>query len=169
MGSRNVLSDLDARLVRQGDHLRLWDALRAHLRELEGVWGTTFAVWAPNAQRVSVVGDFNDWDGRVHGMRLRAECGVWEIFVPLELTGTTISTSWWDLTATYYPCGQTRSGFAHELRPATASVVMPPSAHLWSDAKWLARRGETSGRDRPIAIYECTSAHGSARARRVDC
>ena len=150
----NVLSELDARLIRQGTHLRLWDVLGAHLRELEGVWGTTFAVWAPNARRVSVVGDFNDWDGRVHGMRLRAECGVWEIFIPTELTGNHYKYELVGPDGNLLPLRADPMGFAHELRPATASIILPPSAHLWSDAKWLARRGETSRRDRPSAIYE---------------
>jgi 1,4-alpha-glucan branching enzyme len=82
-----VLSEVDAQLIREGNHLRLWEALGAHLRELDGVRGTSFAVWAPNARWVSVVGDFIDWDGRIHGMRFRGECGVWEIFIPIEVGG----------------------------------------------------------------------------------
>ena len=77
-----VLGDLDAYLFGEGTHLRLYDVMGAHVRTIDGVDGTAFAVWAPNARRVSVVGDFNDWDGRRHPMRLRLECGVWEIFVP---------------------------------------------------------------------------------------
>jgi 1,4-alpha-glucan branching enzyme len=124
-----VLSELDTRLIRQGNHLRLWDVLGAHLRELEGVCGTTFAVWAPNARRVSVVGDFNDWDGRVHGMRLRAECGVWELFIPIELTGNHYKYELVGPDDNLLPLRADPVGFAHELRPATASIVVPPSRH----------------------------------------
>jgi 1,4-alpha-glucan branching enzyme len=149
-----VLSDLDTRLIWQGNHLRLWEALGAHLRELEGVRGTSFAVWAPNARRASVVGDFNDWNGRVHAMRLRAECGVWEIFIPTELTGNHYKYELVGPDGSLLPLKTDPIGFAHELRPATASIVMPPSRHFWSDAHWVERRGEFSRRDRPIAIYE---------------
>jgi 1,4-alpha-glucan branching enzyme len=149
-----VLSDLDTRLIRQGNHLRLWEVLGAHLRELEGVRGTTFAVWAPNARRVSVVGDFNDWDGRVHAMRFRGECGVWEIFIPVELAGNYYKYELVGPDDNLLPLRADPVGFAHELRPATASIVVPPGTHVWSDAQWMERRGEISQRDRPIAIYE---------------
>jgi 1,4-alpha-glucan branching enzyme len=149
-----VLGELDAQLIREGNHLRLWEALGAHVRELEGVRGTTFAVWAPNARRVSVVGDFNAWDGRVHAMRLRAECGVWELFIPIDLTGKYYKYELVGPDGNLLPLRADPVGFAHELRPATASIVTPPSAHVWDDAPWMERRGETSRRDRPIAIYE---------------
>ncbi|HEY5505016.1 MAG TPA: hypothetical protein VIK28_07650, partial [Sedimentisphaerales bacterium] len=77
-----VLGELDVWLLAEGSHLRPFECLGAHLRELEGVSGTAFSIWAPDAQRVSLVGDFNSWDGRRHPMRLRRECGVWEIFMP---------------------------------------------------------------------------------------
>jgi 1,4-alpha-glucan branching enzyme len=77
-----VLGEMDVWLLAEGSHLRPFERLGAHLCEIDGVAGTAFAVWAPDAQRVSVVGDFNTWDGRRHPMRLRRECGVWEIFLP---------------------------------------------------------------------------------------
>ena len=77
-----VLGEMDVWLLAEGSHLRPFERLGAHLCEIDGVPGTAFAVWAPDAQRVSVVGDFNTWDGRRHPMRLRRECGVWEIFLP---------------------------------------------------------------------------------------
>src|SRR5690606_32635199 len=77
-----ILGDLDVYLIAEGRHLRLYEKLGAHPTSMDGVTGTTFAVWAPNARRVSVVGDFNGWDGRRHPMRFRAACGVWEIFIP---------------------------------------------------------------------------------------
>src|SRR3546814_6663995 len=80
-----LLGDLDMHLIAQGRHRQLADCLGAHVVTLQGVAGTRFAVWAPNARRVAVVGDFNEWDGRKHPMRLRRECGVWEVFVPGEI------------------------------------------------------------------------------------
>src|SRR3546814_8371175 len=77
-----LLGDLDMHLIAQGRHRQLADCLGAHVVTLQGVAGTRFAVWAPNARRVAVVGDFNEWDGRKHPMRLRRDCGVWEVFVP---------------------------------------------------------------------------------------
>jgi hypothetical protein len=82
-----VLGDTDIWLLAEGTHLRPWERLGAHLREMDGVKGVAFAVWAPNARRVSVVGDFNNWDGRRHMMRLRRECGVWEVFAPHVAVG----------------------------------------------------------------------------------
>ena len=78
----SLLGELDVHLLAEGTHLRIYDRLGAHPREIDGVAGVAFAVWAPNARRVSVVGDFNNWDGRRHPMRLRPEAGVWEIFIP---------------------------------------------------------------------------------------
>ncbi len=77
-----VLGELDVHLMAEGTHLRIYERLGAHPIEIDGVDGVAFAVWAPNAQRVSVVGDFNDWDGRRHPMRKRVEAGVWELFIP---------------------------------------------------------------------------------------
>ncbi|NNG45665.1 MAG: 1,4-alpha-glucan branching enzyme, partial [Deltaproteobacteria bacterium] len=77
-----VLSDFDIHLLGEGTHLELYRKLGSHLAEMEGVPGVTFAMWAPNAERVSVVGDFNHWDGRRHPMRNRGECGIWEMFLP---------------------------------------------------------------------------------------
>ena len=84
-----LLGEMDAYLIAEGNHLRLYEKLGAHPMELEGVAGVAFLVWAPNARRVSVVGDFNGWDGRRHPMRKRVECGVWELFVPGIARGET--------------------------------------------------------------------------------
>ena len=77
-----VLSEFDLHLIGEGTHYRLYDTLGAHVREIDGLRGVQFAVWAPNAERVSVVGDFNAWDGRVHPMRSRGGSGIWELFLP---------------------------------------------------------------------------------------
>ena len=82
-----ILGDIDVWLLAEGTHYRPYEKMGAHLTEIDGVSGVCFAVWAPNARRVSVVGDFNNWDGRRHMMRLRPECGVWEIFVPHMVVG----------------------------------------------------------------------------------
>ncbi|MGP6189202.1 MAG: 1,4-alpha-glucan branching protein GlgB [Vulcanimicrobiaceae bacterium] len=149
-----ILGDVDIWLIGQGTHKHLWEVLGAHVRELEGVRGTTFAVWAPNARRVSVVGDFNIWDGRVHSMRFRGECGVWEIFIPQELADNHYKYEIVGPSGNVLPLRADPLGYSHELRPGTASIVVPPSKHHWTDAEWMEKRAETSRRDRPISIYE---------------
>ncbi len=150
-----LLGDLDLYLMGEGRHQQLHRALGAHPMLVEGVQGTRFAVWAPNAQRVSVVGDWNGWDGRVHPMRQRLPQGVWELFIPdvgsgarykFEIAPNTGGPPF--LKAD--PCAA-----ASELPPATASVVCAESAYEWGDAEWIARRRQQrEGLDRPMAIYE---------------
>jgi 1,4-alpha-glucan branching enzyme len=149
-----LLGATDAWLIAEGKHLRLWEVLGAHPRTVDGVEGTAFAVWAPNARRVSVVGDFNGWDGRVHPMRFRAECGVWEIFIPGDLAGASYKYELIGRSGALLPLKSDPFAFASEVRPANASLVMPPSRHLWADDRWMKERGERIGRDRPISIYE---------------
>ena len=115
-----VLGDLDVWLMGEGSHLRPYEVLGATQRQLLGVAGTSFAVWAPNATRVSVVGDFNGWDGRRHPMRLRRECGVWEIFVPGVGSGA-------DQAGIHR--GVRRSGDAGHLAPSCGCV--PRSLPAW--------------------------------------
>ena len=137
-----------------GDCFRIQRLLGAHLVQIEGVTGVAFAVWAPNARRVSVVGTFNDWDGRCHSMRLRRECGVWEIFIPglqggefykFEIVGAAGET----LPLKADPCG-----FFTERSPRTASIVYDLDHFTWHDEEWLARRADAGARQAPIAIYE---------------
>jgi 1,4-alpha-glucan branching enzyme len=145
-----VLGDIDAWLLAEGSHLRPYEILGATPRHMDGVAGTSFAVWAPNASRVSVVGEFNLWDGRRHPMRLRRECGVWEIFLPGVLAGTAYKFELLDANGRLLP--QKADPFARqsELRPATASVVavMPPVA-VPSPA-----RAAANGLAAPMSIYE---------------
>lgn len=118
-----VLGELDVWLLAEGSHLRPFERLGAHRRELEGVSGTTFAVWAPGARRVSVVGEFNHWDGRRHPMRLRRECGVWEIFLPGVGSGQCYKFELLAADGRVLPLKADPYGFAAEMRPSTASVT----------------------------------------------
>lgn len=148
-----LLGETDSHLIAEGTHWRLYDVLGAHCTEISGVTGTHFAVWAPNARRVSVVGGFNQWDGRRHSMRLRPECGVWEIFVPGAIEG-----------ALYKYEIKGRDGalrlkadpvaFGAEQPPATASRVMATSRYPWSDDGWMKTRADANQRSSPISIYE---------------
>jgi 1,4-alpha-glucan branching enzyme len=149
-----LLGDVDAHLIAEGTHYRLWDVLGAHRRRVDGIDGVTFAVWAPNARRVSVVGDFNGWDGRRHPMRKRIECGVWEIFVPnvrgearykYEIEGAhgALLALKSDPLARYA-----------EVRPGNASIVYDDGAFAWSDAAWLAHRAAGIEPNAPISAYE---------------
>jgi hypothetical protein len=118
-----IIGDLDAWLLAEGSHLRPFERLGAHLREIDGVKGVTFAVWAPDAQRVSVIGDFNTWDGRRHPMRLRRECGVWELFIPRLEAGACYKYEIRARDGRVLPHKADPYGFAAELRPSTASIV----------------------------------------------
>jgi 1,4-alpha-glucan branching enzyme len=129
------------------------DLLGARRQEIDGIGGTLFAVWAPNAQRVSVVGDFNDWDGRCHPMRRHPESGIWELFVPGLETGR---YKFEILTAASGEVLLKSDPFARwtEQRPATASLVPAATGHSWRDAEWMESRARTQALDRPISIYE---------------
>ncbi len=149
-----VLGDMDVYLIGEGRHLRLHEQLGAHFRRIDGVDGVAFAVWAPNAKRVSVVGDFNAWDGRRHPMRLRTGAGVWEIFVPELEAGSRYKFELLGPDFALLPLKADPFAFAAELPPATASVVAEAGSAHWGDEQWLARRGAASKRDAPMSIYE---------------
>ncbi|AJE47782.1 1,4-alpha-glucan branching protein GlgB [Celeribacter indicus] len=148
-----VLGEIDEYLLGEGTHRRLWRALGAHVTEHEGTRGTHFAVWAPNARRVSVVAGFNGWDGRRHVMRRRGATGVWEFFMPGIGEGEAykyeILGAHGELHLKSDPVG-----FGAQHPPETASVVRDISGYGWHDASWMERRAATSRRDRPISIYE---------------
>jgi len=149
-----LLSDYDLYLIGEGNHFEKYKILGAHVCEHEGVSGVSFAVWAPNAQRVSVVGNFNHWDGRVHPMRVRGGSGVWELFVPELCEGEVykfeIRTQSGDILLKVDPYAQQM-----ELRPATACIVHDPGDYQWHDHDWMeARRTYGPPMDRPINIYE---------------
>jgi 1,4-alpha-glucan branching enzyme len=164
-----LLSDFDLRLIAEGNHFRLWQVLGAHIVELPSpfanhqspvasVRGVRFAVWAPNALRVSVVGDFNRWDGRVHPMRFRHEAGVWELFLPEEILGGTEGLLYkFEVKGRYGGYLQLKAdpvGFYHEVRPKSASIVWDIGRYRWNDDEWLSRRQEVQRLDKPISIYE---------------
>jgi 1,4-alpha-glucan branching enzyme len=148
------LGDLDVHLLAEGRHLGAYDRLGAHPATLEGIEGVAFAVWAPNARRVSVVGDFNNWDGRRHCMRLRHGCGVWEIFIPGLGAGERYKYEIKAQDGTVLPLKADPVAFYAEQPPRTASIVAPPSEFPWSDADWMEARARASERSAPISIYE---------------
>ncbi|MGF1627836.1 MAG: 1,4-alpha-glucan branching protein GlgB [Kiloniellaceae bacterium] len=149
-----VLGEMDEHFIGEGSHLGLWQVLGAHPTSLDGVAGVHFAVWAPAAQRVSVVGSFNHWDGRRHPMRLRGATGVWEIFLPEVGEGAHYKYEIRGADGVVQPLKADPVGFGAEHPPATASVVRDLGGRHWRDEAWMAGRAETGRRDRPIAIYE---------------
>ncbi len=149
-----VLGELDEHLIGEGAHRRLWDVLGAHLMSHEGVEGTHFAVWAPNAIRVSVVGDFNGWDGRRHLMRRRGQTGVWEIFIPGLGEGESYKYELLDRHGNVLPQKADPIGFGSEHPPKTASVIRQLNGHDWSDDSWMSKRALLQRIDQPISIYE---------------
>jgi 1,4-alpha-glucan branching enzyme len=149
-----VLGPVDDFLIAEGTHLRLYDKLGAHQISHEGATGVHFAVWAPNARRVSVVGDFNDWDGRRHVMRSRRDIGVWEIFIPDIGAGRHYKFEIIGLDGRLRPLKSDPFAFAAELRPSTASLTTAPPAHVWGDAAHRASWTGIDPRRVPISIYE---------------
>ncbi len=149
-----VLGPVDDFLIAEGTHLRLYDKLGAHQISHEGATGIHFAVWAPNARRVSVVGDFNDWDGRRHVMRSRRDIGVWEIFIPDIGAGRHYKFEIIGLDGRLRPLKSDPFAFAAELRPSTASLTTAPPAHVWGDEAHRANWTGIDARRVPISIYE---------------
>jgi 1,4-alpha-glucan branching enzyme len=147
-----TLGDLDLHLAMEGRHEELYARLGAHVREIDGVAGTAFAVWAPNARGVAVVGEFNTWDGRLNPMRTLGSSGIWELFVPGVEEGAKykfeIRTQDGQLRIKADPVA-----FAAEVPPANASVVHRPK-HVWSDSEWLERRAAGDPLREPVSIYE---------------
>ena len=149
-----VLGQMDDHLMVEGTHRLLYERLGAHPMTHEGVDGSHFAVWAPNARRVSVVGDFNRWDGRRHQMRKRIDSGLWEIFAPGIREGAVYKYEIADRRGVVQPLKADPFGFAGELRPSTASVVARTDNFTWHDAAHMAARAAGDPRRRPLSIYE---------------
>ena len=149
-----VLGPLDDHLLVEGAHQRLYERLGAQLVTHEGVEGTSFAVWAPNARRVSVVGDFNHWDGRRTQMRKRVDSGIWEIFLPAVGAGAVYKYEILGRDGRLLPLKADPLGFAAELRPSTASVVAENAHYEWGDAIHMAERVKYDPRRAPMSVYE---------------
>jgi 1,4-alpha-glucan branching enzyme len=148
------LSDFDLHLFNEGKHWHAYRLLGAHEHHVDGASGVLFSVWAPNAERVSVVGDFNRWDGRCHPMRVHAGHGVWELFIPDLEPGVLYKFEIRNrLTEKVFtktdPYGQ-----RFEVRPRTASVVPGVPSHVWGDQEWMERRAHHDWQHAPMSIYE---------------
>ena len=147
------LGDVDLHLFAEGQHWKIYEKFGAHLRTIGDATGVYFAVWAPNAQRVSVVGDFNDWDGRVNPMRKLLGAGVWELFLPGIKQGAHYK---------FEICTQTGAvllksdpfAFFNQHGKATASLVYDLERYTWNDAEWMESRREKNWPRSPISIYE---------------
>jgi 1,4-alpha-glucan branching enzyme len=148
------LGEMDVYLIGEGTHRRLYERFGAHPATIEGVDGVTFAVWAPNARRVSVVGQFNAWDGRRNPMRRRIEAGLWELFIPHLGPGDLYKFEIVGAQGDPLPLKADPFSFSQELPPATSSRVHGLPDHQWSDGTWMTKRAVADHRSLPISIYE---------------
>jgi 1,4-alpha-glucan branching enzyme len=146
------LTDVDLHLFGEGNHHRIYEKLGAHLATVEGVSGVYFAVWAPSARNVSILGDFNLWDGRQHQMRKRNN-SVWELFVPDIGVGTAYKYEIKNWEGHIYEKSDPY-GFFQEVRPKTASIVANLDTYHWKDSDWLEKRRHANPMTQPIAVYE---------------
>jgi len=149
-----LISDFDLHLFGEGRHWHAYRFLGAHVHQVDGVEGVLFGVWAPNAERVSVVGDFNAWDGRRHPMRVRGGSGVWELFIPELGPGELYKFEIRHRASGAVLTKTDPYGRAFELRPGTAARVVGPVSYRWGDADWLQARREAPWQHRPMSIYE---------------
>ena len=148
-----TISDYDLFLLNQGNNHRIYEKLGCHLCEAEGVKGASFAVWAPSAKRVSVVGSFNQWDGRSHPMRMIGSSGVWEIFIPGLTKGDLYKYEIKTPTGEIYTKSDPYA-FYSEKTPQTASVVYDLENYEWQDSDWMEKRANENVFDKPVNIYE---------------
>jgi 1,4-alpha-glucan branching enzyme len=149
-----LLGDLDLHLFSEGRHFELANCLGAQIAIVDGVPGVRFAVWAPNAARVAVVGDFNSWDRRRHPMRVRHAAGIWELFLPRVAPGSHYKYDLLGPGGVELPWKADPVACQSEPPPATASIVPAPYRMRWNDHSWVAARGRRQSPDVPIAIYE---------------
>jgi len=149
-----LLSEFDLHLIAEGSHRELARCLGAQAMDIDGVVGVRFALWAPNAQRVSVVGDFNLWDERRHPMRLRHSAGVWELFIPQLAVGARYKYSLIGAHGERLPQKADPLARATEAPPATASVVADAASFSWTDWAWQKKRADTEMATQPLSIYE---------------
>jgi 1,4-alpha-glucan branching enzyme len=149
-----ALTDFDTHLWAEGTHYRAYEKLGAHVAERDGVGGVRFAVWAPNARQVSVVGDFNGWEAGVHRLRPVGSTGIWETFVPGARSGALYKYAILSRVNNYWVEKADPYAFASETRPQTASKVWDLAGYEWGDADWMTSRGKAHDRTSPISIYE---------------
>ncbi|WP_215749354.1 MULTISPECIES: 1,4-alpha-glucan branching protein GlgB [unclassified Gluconobacter] len=149
-----LLGDMDLYLFSEGKHQQIDQMMGAIPMTVDGVSGVRFAVWAPNAKRVSVVGDFNIWDGRRHCMRLRHGSGVWELFIPSVHAGERYKYEIVSQDGRVLPAKADPYAKATELPPANASVIAAPDDFVWHDADWMSTRAARHASQAPISIYE---------------
>ena len=149
-----ITTDHDLHLFGEGRLYRAYDMLGAHPTESQGVKGVRFAVWAPNAERVSVIGDFNRWDGRVHPMRALGSSGVWELFIPGLNHGGLYKFEIRNRHSGNTLVKTDPYGVSFEMRPGTASRIMDETAHRWSDTAWMQHRAASDWLHAPMNVYE---------------
>lgn len=157
------ISDLDLHLFAEGNHHRLYDKMGAHPLDIKGVQGVYFSVWAPNARNISVIGDFNCWDGREHQMR-KLGVGVWGIFIPDLTVGTQYKYEIKNYEGHIYEKSDPY-GFSQEVRPNNASIVADLDVYEWQDSAWIEQREKSDPLKNPVSIYELhlgSWLHGSA-------
>jgi 1,4-alpha-glucan branching enzyme len=148
-----TLGESDLYLFGKGDERKIYEKLGGQLRTIDGVHGTSFAVWAPNAQRVSVVGDFNQWDGRFHPMRLLGASGVWEIFIPGVGQGAHYKFEIRDAHGVI-KLNTDPFGFFFEVAPKQAAIVWDTKHFKWTDAAWMEKRRGRDTQRSPMSVYE---------------
>lgn len=146
------MTDFDLHLFAEGNHHRIYEKLGAHLMFVDGIKGVYFAVWAPNARNVSILGNFNNWDGRKHQMR-KGSTGVWELFIPEIGVGEHYKYEIKNQDGDIYEKSDP-FGFQQEIRPKTASIVSDLDAYQWNDQKWMEQRRHTDPLVQPISVYE---------------
>jgi 1,4-alpha-glucan branching enzyme len=146
------ITDLDIHLFAEGNHHRIYEKLGAHTTKVDGVVGVYFALWAPNARNVSLIGDFNSWDGRKHQMR-KGSSGIWELFIPELAAGTAYKYEVKNWEGHIYEKSDPY-GFQQEVRPKTASIVADLDTYQWNDAEWMEKRRHSDPLAKPISVYE---------------
>jgi len=147
-----MLTPLDLHLFAEGNHHRIYEKLGAHPAQINGVKGVYFAIWAPNARNISVLGDFNHWDGRKHQMR-KDNSGVWDLFIPEVEVGEPYKYEVKNYEGHIYEKSDPY-GFQQEVRPKTASIVTDLDAYTWNDSNWMERRRHSDPLAQPISVYE---------------
>jgi 1,4-alpha-glucan branching enzyme len=146
-----LLTDFDIHLFAEGNHHRIYEKLGSHPTTINGVAGVNFAVWAPNARNVSIIGDFNGWDGRKHQMRIVGD-GIWELFIPDLKIGDRYK---YEIKNTFGHIYEKSDpyGFQQEVRPDSGTIIND-LAYTWHDQDWLEKRRTTNPQEKPVSVYE---------------